>query len=64
MHFLSNSLEAKAGVSPPSLYSVQSKKIAKVAPAFHKMVRANEEGEWFKMQVTTMDSAVFHSDTP
>jgi hypothetical protein len=41
----------KAGVSPPSLHFAQAKKIAKVVPAFYKMVQANEEEEWFKMQV-------------
>jgi hypothetical protein len=33
------------------LHFARSKKLAKVALAFFKMVQENDEDEWFKMQV-------------
>jgi hypothetical protein len=36
---------------PTSLHFARSKKIADVAPVFLKMVDANEDETWFKMQV-------------
>ena len=41
----------KAGATPPSLHFAKKGKIAKVAPAFYKMVQHNEVEAWFKMQV-------------
>ena len=41
----------KPGKTSPMLHFARAKKIAKVAPAFFKMVQENDEDEWFKMQV-------------
>jgi hypothetical protein len=41
----------KAGATPPSLHFAKKDKIAKVAPAFYKMVQRNEVESRFKMQV-------------
>jgi uncharacterized OB-fold protein len=41
----------KPGKASPMLHFARAKKIAKVAPAFFKMVQDNDEDEWFKMQV-------------
>jgi hypothetical protein len=41
----------KPGETSPHLHFAKAKKIAKVAPAFLKMVEGDEEGTWFKMQV-------------
>ena len=41
----------KPGETPPYLHFARAKKIADVAPAFLKMVDANEDEMWFKMQV-------------
>jgi hypothetical protein len=35
----------------PMLHFARAKKIAKIAPAFFKMVDENDEDEWFKMQM-------------
>jgi hypothetical protein len=41
----------KPGKTSPMLHFAPAKRIAKVAPAFVKMVQDNDEDEWFKMQV-------------
>ena len=41
----------KPGEIPPYLHFARAKKIADVAPAYLKMVDANEDEAWFKMQV-------------
>ena len=41
----------KPGETSSHLHFAKTKKIAKVAPAFLKMVEGNEEEAWFKMQV-------------
>jgi hypothetical protein len=41
----------KPGKTSPTLHFARSKKIAKVASVFFKMVQENDEDEWFKMQV-------------
>jgi hypothetical protein len=41
----------KLDETSPHLHFAKTKKIAKVAPAFLKMVEGDEEETWFKMQV-------------
>ena len=52
--FFSTTLQhqaCQAGETSSHLHFAKVKKIAKVAPAFFKMVEGNEEETWFKMQV-------------